>query len=205
MKSLLNKLHSTIKKPQFQKNLIKLYGFSQREHSRNGKICMEIGMAREKDLVASLRHELGDCIDYQIDNKLTEDFKLNQLKFSVKHSQSSIRTPVKINWNVGLYKESIQEIIDAPSDHFPNLLLSYIDLKRKAVNIICIDSSTNEQVIKQLGFGAFRIPSGNARGIEYSRKATDQLLDNYYFKVSIPDADLTGGLDPIERRLLLLD
>jgi hypothetical protein len=165
---------------------------------------MNIGMSREIDLVASLRHELGDLIGYRIDNNLTEDFTLNSLKFSIKHSQSSMATPIKINWNVGLCQESIQTIIDAPPEHYPNLLLSYINLQHKTIDFVCVSSETNRTVIKELGIDAFRIPRGNARGIEYSRKAMVQLIANRHFCVKIHNANLNGGMDPIERRMLLI-
>ena len=198
---VLNKLYLTIKKPRFQKNLIKLYRLSQSECTRNGKVCMHIGLAREKDLVACLKHELGDTIDYCIDNDQPEDFIMDSQKFSIKHSQDSLTTPVKINWNTGLYQESIDHLINHEPQH---LLISYINLNKKSIQIVCVSADQVKTTIKQFGVSAFKIPSGNSRGIQFSRSAMDELLSKYYFKVLISDADLHGGMDPIERRIELL-
>ena len=45
----------------------------------------------------------------------------------------------------------------------------------------------------------------NTRGVEYSVKLMKKLIEEAAFKVEIKDVDLSGGIDPIERRIQLLE
>jgi hypothetical protein len=51
---------------------------------------------------------------------------------------------------------------------------------------------------------AFKIPKGNSRGIEYSTAAMKALMTKKYFTVEITDANVKGGMNPIERRMAML-
>jgi single-stranded DNA-specific DHH superfamily exonuclease len=83
-------------------------------------------------------------------------------------------------------------------------LMQSSGIKDKKITIVCISSEHNKHVIKTLQHEAFTVPTGNSRGIEYSKKAMSELLKNKYFTVEIQNADIKGGLDPIERRIQLL-
>lgn len=189
-----------------QKGLITLYSQSQAECMRNGVCGMEIGMSREKDQGAILKVFLGDRINLDIDNSLPEDFIVGKAKISSKHSSSKVGSPVKAKWTSAdtSVKDAIQHMIDADDSYYPNLLITYFDIKGKTMTIVCITSEHNKDVIKTLKQDAFTIPKGNSRGIEYSRKAMIQLLEKKYFTIEISDVDLKGGLNPIERRINLL-
>lgn len=189
-----------------QRGLIRLYTDSQQECTRNGACGMEIGMSREKDQGAVLKLFLGDDINLDLDNDLPEDYSLLKEKISAKHSQGKVGTPVKAKWTSAdkSVEDAIRAMIDAPDEYYPHLLLTYIDLKLKKISIQCISSQTNRDVIKRLGSDAFKVPKGNSRGIEYSPVAMRELLASTYFQVNIEDADLTSGLNPIERRMVLL-
>jgi len=167
---------------------------------------MEIGMSREKDQVAVLKCALGDRINLDIDNTLPEDFIFDGEKFSVKHSGSKIGTPVKAKWTSAdkSAQDTIEAMITAAESYYPHLLITYLDARAKKITIIGISSEMNRNIIKDMKHEAFKIPAGNSRGIEYSTTAMKQLLTNKSFVIEINDSDLTGGLDPIQRRIQLL-
>lgn len=203
----LDLLRGVFGDPEAQKALKLLYSDSQKEHKRNGKICMEIGMSREKDQGAVLKHYLGDQINLDLDNDLPADMEVLGKGVSAKHSGSRVGTTIKAKWTSAdkSAEEAIQAMIDAPDSYYPHLLLTYIDVKTKKITIVCIPSEQNKRIIKMLGKDAFSRPSGNSRGIEYSGLAMKELMAHAYFKIEMSDADLeTTGLDPIQRRLNIL-
>jgi len=202
----LQLLKQVLENKNAQKGLITLYSQSQTECTRNGVCGMEIGMSREKDQGAVLKLFLGDKINLDIDNNLPEDFIIGNAKISSKHSGSKIGTPIKAKWTSAdtSVKETINDLIEAPDVYYPHILLTYLDVKDKKITIICISSERNKQVIKTLKEEAFTVPKGNSRGIEYSRKAMIELLKERIFTIEIENADLKGGLNPIERRINLL-
>jgi len=167
---------------------------------------MEIGMSREKDQVAVLKCALGDRINLDIDNTLPEDFIFDGEKFSVKHSGSKIGTPVKAKWTSAdkSVQDTIDAIINADDSYYPHLLITYLDTRTSKITIMGISSETNRSTIKEMKHGAFKIPAGNSRGIEYSTTAMKRLLEKKSFVVDINEADLSGGVDPIQRRIQLL-
>lgn len=186
--------------------LILLYRDSQSECKRNGGLGMEVGMSREKDLVSFVKYCLGNIINYDIDNKKPEDFTVNNSPVSIKHSSGTYGSPVKAKWtseNTSV-QEAIEQMINAEDSYYPNLLIVYLDALIKKITILCISSEENKNVIKNLKNDAFKIPKGNSRGIEYSKKAMNELLKKIYFKIEICDVDLNGGINPIERRIQLL-
>ena len=199
----LNLLKDIFENSIAQKYLIALYSLSQSECTRNGKCGMEIGMAREKDQCAVLKYFLGETINYNIDNSLPEDFKIRNEKVSIKHSSGKIGTPVKAKWTSSdnSVQNAIKIIINERDEYYPHLLITYIDLINKKITIICITAEYNKYVIKTLKEEAFIIQKGNSRGIEYSKKAMVMFLSKPYFRITIEDADLTNGINPIDRRL----
>lgn len=197
----LDRIQNVFSTPNAQRGLVALYTESQAECTRNGSCGMEIGMAREKDQGAILKHFLGEEINLELDNSLTEDYVMGSQKISAKHSGGKIGTPVKIKWTSA--DKSVEDTIESllQSEEYPHLLLTYLDIKSKRITILCISSHHNRDTIKGLGKDAFTIPKGNSRGIEYSTKAMKELLSHIYFRIDISEADLTGGMNPIQRRI----
>jgi hypothetical protein len=189
-----------------QRGLIALYSQSQSECTRNGVCGMEIGMSREKDQGAVLKLFLKDKINLDIDNTLPEDYIIGKEKISAKHSSDKVGSAVKAKWTSAdvSVKEAIDSMINAEDSYYPHLLLTYFDAKNKKITIVCISSEENKNVIKILKDDAFKIPKGNSRGIEYSKKAMLELFQKIYFKIEIENADLKNGLNPIERRIQIL-
>ena len=202
----LETLKTVFENKEAQKGLILLYTQSQSECTRNGNCGMEVGMAREKDQGSVLKHFLGDEINLEIDNKLPEDYHIGTSKISVKHSGGKVGHPVKVKWTSSdsSVEEAIKGIINAEDSYYPHLLITYLDTKNKKMTIICISSNENKNIIKNLKEEAFKIPKGNSRGIEYSKKSMCELIKKSYFKIEICDVDLKSGINPIERRIKYL-
>lgn len=202
----LETLKSILENKEAQKGLIALYTQSQSECTRNKRCGMEVGMSREKDQGAVLKLFLGSRINLDIDNTLPEDYIIGKSKISSKHSGSKFGSSVKAKWTSAdlSVKEAIEEMINAEDSYYPHLLITYFDTLNNKIIIICISSEENRNIIKNLKNEAFTIPKGNSRGIEYSKKAMNELLKNIYFKIEICDADLKSGVNPIERRIQML-
>jgi hypothetical protein len=199
----LDQLEEVLNNKMVQNALVVLYSQSQAECTKNGVCGMEIGMSREKDLCAVLKMFLKDKINLDISNTLPEDLLIINEKVSIKHSSSKVGTPIKAKWTSAdiSTQDDIKSIINADDSYYPHLLLIYIDTKLKTITIICISSKQNRQIIKELKEDAFKIPKGNSRGIEYSKKAMEQLLKNRYFTITIENADIKTGINPIDRRI----
>lgn len=202
----LEALRDVLQRSDAQRGLLALYSLSQTECTRNGRCGMEVGMSREKDQGALLKLFLKDTLRLDIDNTLPEDFLIGTAKISSKHSGSKVGSPVKAKWTSAdvSVQEALKSMIEAPDSYYPHLLLTYLDLDAKKITILCITSETNKRVIKDLKQTAFTVPKGNSRGIEYSRQAMKELLKTPYFTIEIKNADLKGGLNPIDRRIQLL-
>jgi hypothetical protein len=202
----LDTLKRILEHPKAQRGLIRLYAESQSECKKNGVCGMEIGMAREKDMSALLSYYLPNQVNFDVDNTLPEDMIVCGEKISLKHSSGKVGTSVKVKWTAA--DESVDadviSMINQPSSYYPHLLLVYINARKKEIEIICISSHTNKTVIKELGRAAFKVPKGNSRGIQYSLVAMKELMRRQYFTITIKDADVDGGEDPIARRLRLL-
>ena len=195
-----------LENPQAQRGLVRLYSESQSECKKNGVCGMEIGMAREKDLSALLSYYLPNQVILDVDNTLPEDMIVCGEKVSIKHSSGKVGTPVKVKWTAAdqSVDADVISMINQTSSYYPHLLLVYIDGKKKEIEIICITSKTNETVIKELGRAAFNVPKGNSRGIQYSSIAMKSFMSRRYFTITIKEADVEGGENPIARRLQIL-
>ena len=195
-------IKEVFERPSAQRCLLALYSDSQSECMRNGKLGMEIGMSREKDQVTVLKMCLGDKVNLCIDNTRVEDCEVGTAKISLKHSSGKVGAAVKAKWTSAdeAVQEAIQSMVDADDSYYPHLLLTYFDPKNR-ITILCVTKDQNKATIKELGASAFKVPKGNSRGIEYSTAAMKLLLQRTYFRVTIDDANVNGGEDPIERRM----
>ena len=202
----LELLRGVLENPEAQRGLIMMYRTSQTECTRNGNCGMEVGMSREKDQGAVLKHFLGEEVNLNLHNNRPEDFIVGGEKISAKHSGGKVGTSVKAKWTSAdtAAADAIRALINADDACYPSLLITYIDTKKNIITIICIKAEVNRTVIKSLGEKAFVVPRGNSRGINYSSEAMKQLIKNKYFEIVITNAILTGGLDPIQRRIQML-
>ena len=202
----LEYLREILENKEAQRGLVMLYSQSQSECTKNGVCGMEIGMAREKDQGAVLKLFMKDKINIDVDNTLVEDYVIGKEKISAKHSGSKVGSSIKAKWTSAdmSVQEAIKFMINAEDTYYPHLLITYLDIRNRKITIICVSAEHCKNVIKELKEDAFTVPSGNSRGIEYSKLAMTKLFENRYFTIEINDVDLTGGTSPIERRINLL-
>ena len=200
----LDRLFTVLNNEYVKDGLTLLYQHSQSECSRHSKATADIGMSREKDLVAIFSLMIGASIKYDIDNSELEDFIIGEEKVSVKHSQAAIGTSVKAKWTAANdpAEEAIRSIIDKDDDDYPHLLISYIGIEEETVNIICISKTVYRIIIKALREAAFKkIPkNANTRGIDYERFTMELFIKYAYFNVVWEDVDLTHVIDSIISR-----
>lgn len=203
----LETLRRLFQYPPAQQALLHLYADSQSDCKKNGKCGPEVGMAREKDLLAVLRYFLKERITTEISNDLPEDFLMDTEKVSVKHSQGAVGSAVKAKWTSD--KDStasdITSIISAEDGYYPHLLLIYMPKGQKKIVIACVEKDKHRTVVKTLKEGAFKILNGNSRGFEYSKAAMKEFLSSPAFICEIQNVDLEGGMDPIQKRMKQLE
>ena len=82
--------------------LILMYQLSQVECSRSNKLTPDIGISRERDLIASFVNNSKIQAKYDISNLKEEDMMINGRKLSIKHSSNKTKTQngLKITWTV---------------------------------------------------------------------------------------------------------
>jgi len=204
----LNKIKEVLENPQAQKELLYLYRISQGEYTFRGTTGSEIGISREKDLVAVLKYYLGNDIDVSIHNKLEEDFLMYTDKISVKHAtlDKNKEIAIKAKWTADAKKaaEAITKFINKRNNI--NMLIVVFDMVNNQIIIHCIKYNIINELIAIHGKLAFNSSTGtNNRGIEYSKKIVDEFCKKSYFTITIPNANIkTDIIDPIQRRCDLL-
>ena len=212
MITTFNLLAGVLKNPEAQSLLVKCYAASQAEHMRNDKLGMEVGNAREKDLVAVLTHYLGSELEYNIDNDLTEDFRIQGRRISVKHITISSKTQditgtCKCKWTADVQKaeQYIADMRKQNPETFTDILFGFINPVRKTLTYVLTPSEVVQTGVGLLDEKAFVSRTGtNNRGVEFSKDMMSYMCDNAYFKQTISGVDLSGGIDPIRRRLLMI-
>lgn len=204
----LDRIRTVLLNPAAQRDLVSLYSDSQAECKRNGKCGMEIGMSREKDLLAVLTDYIGEEVETDIDNSLVEDFRVNSEKISIKHISDTVgKGSMKVKWTSDTEQATkfLTTMLALEPDHYTHMLIVYIDLKGKRISIICVAEKQVIEIVRFLGKRAFNSATGtNNRGVDYSKEMMALLIKYNYFQVNIEGVDIATGLDPIERRRALL-
>jgi len=207
-KMALNQIRDTLMRPRAQRQLVNLYRASQTECKRAEKLGMEVGNSRENDQKAVLKYHIP-ALSYKISNHLPQDFELDGEPVSQKHITAKVgKGNVKAKWTSDKVKagEYIAKMITGDPTMFTHLLLTYIDIPSKLITVIGIDREKFRTSVVELKEESFTHHEGtNTRGVEYSVKLMKKLLDDPAFKVEINNVDLSGGIDPIERRIKLLE
>lgn len=202
---ILDILKTVLQQPAAQMELIQLYRESQSEHTRNGKLNMEIGSSREADLIAVLCRYLKDVL-YKIDNKNTEDFTFLGELFSVKHVSAQLGSgSIKFMWAAD--DKTAKKCIATKDVGATNMLVVFIDKKRSLVTIVAVSKEMMVTLINDLGREkALKTATGtDNRGVSFSPAMIKAMVRNHYFIAEIQDVDLSGGLDPIQRRMKYLE
>ena len=192
-------IRDVLSNPDAQEDLITLYQRSQSEHKRNGKVTPDVGVSREKDLVATLAYNMTE-VDYKIDNSLPEDVLVCKEKISIKNfSDSASFKAIWTSDNVKV-KEAIESLCNPNYDH-PHLIAIHI-IKKQTFVIYLITNTTIKSIIADLGEQAFNSPTGsNNRGVSFSTDALKRLKDECFDKITISNIDLDFDVeDPIDKR-----
>lgn len=205
----MEKIASVLSSKTAQDHLIHLYRNSQAECNKNGKLSMEIGASREKDLIAVLRHHLGDDIEYNIGVHAPEDIRVCGDKFSIKHLSCGAKGgSIKWKWTsdakqAARFKQQL--LASFTDDYYSNMLLVYIDARSMIITMFGIMKDVIIDGVRKFQDGAFTNRIGtNNRGVEYSLCMIRHMLDGASFKVVINNCNLSSCCDPIEKRIRLL-
>lgn len=200
----LTAIKNVLSNPKAQKVLLQLYRLSQSEHKRNGKCSPDVGVSREKDLVAVLAYFMKG-VDYKLDNNLPEDVLVLGEKISIKNFSDS--ASFKVKWTSDGFKarEAISSLCNPDYDH-PHLIAINI-IKKQQLKVHLIANTTIKSVISQMGENAFSSATGkNNRGVELSKPALTLLKKGTAHVVTILGANLDSDIeDPIEKRRCLID
>ena len=184
---------------------------------------MEIGNAREYDLLAIMRRELGPSLQTDLDGQLPYDCLYQGLPLSIKHISAAYgRRSFKVKWTADGHKASeyiatevqrCQATTDVTNgaiatSNYPYQLLVYLDLAHEHIEIVLVSGTAVAAQIRLLGAGAFTARTGtNQRGIEISTKALQALLAAPVFRLAWSTKCASPSrppLSPIARRLQLL-
>lgn len=209
--SLSRKICNLFRNKNAQADYIKLLRDSHAESLRDGKLTMDVGTSRERDLIAVLCKYFGrDCVNWNIPSDFSQDVLIENKPVSIKHltttqksNYNSTLPSFKIKWtsNADAAERHIEEYIK--SEWTDYLIVSEIDDKGVTVNVI--SPSQVNRIIKFLKRRAFKEISkkNNIRGIEFS-EVTLNLLKYCCKSVRFKADVFSRLLDPIDKRLYKL-
>jgi len=209
----ITRLFETLLVPQVQRDLIGLYADSQAEFSKKGKLTQEIGMSRERDILAVLQDHLGPELRTDIDNSLVEDCLYGTARISIKHSSAQYGAgSAKAKWcsDESVGKAYIDKMIKLDPTHYTHLMMIYIDMNEKSkskgmISIAFVTDLAIMRIVEELRERAFILRTGtDTRGVEYSREMIVKMLEMAAFVIQMENINLVGGVDPIVRRRQLL-
>lgn len=165
--------------PTFNEVYPHLLNDSETRGSRNGKRGMEIGRSREDDLVAAMQWVGGTAVHNEIDNGQMPDIEILGTQFSIKHKSVPYGkwdvSGMKANWTVD--KGSVDKSVDDLQNHADcGIIISLVSPIE--VRLYVLGPERYSKIIGELGNGAFKKPKEktNARGVEYSKAATDRFM-----------------------------
>lgn len=205
----MNEIKSILSLHIVQKELVYLYRQSQSECTKNGKLSMEIGISREKDLIAVLYKYLKNKVEYKIDAHAANDTIICGEKFSIKHSSSSVgKGSLKWKWTSDGQKAEMfkqQMMYSFTDEYYSNIIIVYIDAKQKVITIIGIIKKNIIDGVKLFMKDAFvnRIGTNN-RGVEFSSHMIKYMIQNSTFKIVLNNVSISTCYDPIQKRIKLL-
>jgi len=180
-----------------------LYNISQSENTRNGKLTMSVGTAREKDIIAVLSHGLGGDLVHDIADCKPEDLRYKDELISVKHVSGKTKTPPKVSWTVDNNKVVNTKVeFLSPSKKHCHIL--YTQVAPPVIIITMITGQAVKEVLLKFGEKAFKVNTGtNNRGIEFTTTAFKELLARAVFTVTIHNVAFDYKC-PIKHRKQLL-
>jgi Restriction endonuclease ThaI len=160
-----------------QNKLPELFLLAEVENSRNGKLGMEVGSARERIIIALLMHIFGvEDVDTNLPITLSEvDVVVKNQPLSIK-TVTGVRIPgVKLIWSVDAQKA--QEF----KDHYEpgcDLMLAQINWQSRG-SLYLFSRQTQQDVLERIGRDLYiKLPKKgtNSRGVELSGIAIQNLI-----------------------------
>lgn len=162
-----------------QAKLPELFLLAEIENSRNGKLGMEIGSARERIIIALLMYIFG-VEDVDTDLPITEpevDVKVKDIALSIKTATGARLSGVKLIWSV-----DAQKALEFKQHYEPScdMILAQIYWHGKG-NLYLFPRQTQHDVMQELGRELYiKLPKQgtNSRGVELSGPAIRSLMDS---------------------------
>lgn len=168
----MEKIINVLSKKDVQKQLCVLYGISQGECTRNGRLNMEIGVHRENDLKAVLKFHLHDSIDCSIDNRASYDLLCDGKSFSIKHvSGIPGNGSIKIKWTSDneQAQKHIERLLHCQPDDYQHLIISFVNFSFNKIELYFVQKHTFMEFVSTNKQNSFKCRVGkNNRGIELS-------------------------------------
>ncbi|MCX6728353.1 MAG: ThaI family type II restriction endonuclease [Candidatus Saccharibacteria bacterium] len=172
---------------QIKQKLPELFLLAEIENSRNGKLGMEIGSARERIIIALLMHKYGvAAVDADLPITLAEvDVVVKGEPLSIK-TATGLKIPgVKLIWSV-----DAQKALEFKDRYEPVCDLMLVQLNWNGVGYMHLfPKQTQIDVLNKLGRDVYiKLPKQgtNARGVELSGLAITELIkSSTSLKISI--------------------
>lgn len=164
---------------KIQSKIPYLFQLAEIDNSRNGKLGMEIGSARERIILALFIYKFGEeNVDTNIPITQPEvDVKVLEQQISIKTITGATINGIKLIWTVDAEKAT----------HFISNYKPICDMVLVQINwgsigyIYFIPKNAQEVIFSELGnTGYLKLPKPgtNPRGVELSRNAVDKLLNH---------------------------
>lgn len=158
-----------------------LFQLAEIDHSRDGKIGMGIGSAREQILIAMLIYKFGSE-NVRTDIPIAEpevDVLLSGRPISIKTISSPSMTGIKLIWTVD--RKKAKEFIDGYTPS-ADMLLAHINWGGNGV-LFLVPEDVQLATLKKIGKRKyFKLPrlGTNPRGVELSGEAARMITDNMH-------------------------
>ena len=164
---------------RIKNKLPKLFQIASLESSRAGKVGMEVGILREKIIVALLLYIYGEKnVETEISPTEPEtDVFVMGNPISIKTKQGTVTSGIKLAWTVD--SSSATSFLKTYSPK-TDLLLVHINWK-KIGGFYFFCKSVQQQVMEMIGKGNYiKLPkeSTNSRGVEFSTLAINKLIEH---------------------------
>lgn len=159
-------------------NLPKLFKKAEIESMRGGKIGMEVGVLRERILIALLLKSFGDK-NVKFDFSSTDNSKDTQVfddVLSIKTFMNNGYGGIKVFW-----ASDNKTVRNAVSNYVPqnHLLISNINWGTKNGGLYLIDLETQLEIFNNIGVEKYlKINNGNNRGISIQTEVLKTLLSH---------------------------
>ncbi|MEI9913929.1 MAG: ThaI family type II restriction endonuclease [Candidatus Saccharibacteria bacterium] len=183
--------------------LPRLFHLVELENSRNGKLGMEVGTAREKVLIALLMYKFGvDNVDAEI--PITEheiDVIVKDEPLSIKTLKAKRASSVKLIWTVDYAKVKLFADTYNPKC---DMLLAQVNWDGIG-NLYLFSMQAQKDLLKKLGKDIYiKVPKQgtNPRGVELSQVAIEHLIaDKSTKSISVNFVKEAIEYDPYKRWL----